>query len=124
MKRLIYIKLIIFSIIFSPWITLPKGLPEFRPEWFITIIGLIVFSISRRPINTRIAFWAILVYTSMLSSMIYGTLFMGITISVSDFTELLKPILYFLTFGFSFSGLCSTTTKFHGELYAFLHLTY
>ena len=109
MTRLVYIKMIIFSIILTPWITLFKGLPDFRPEWFITIIGLIVFSISRRPINSRIAFWAILVYTSMLSSMVYGMLFMGITISVSDFTELLKPILYFLTFYFVATATYSLT---------------
>lgn len=100
MIRLTYIKLIVISIILFPWITLTEGLPELRPEWFIMLVGLMVLPLSRRPMNSRVAFWSVLVFVSFQLSIIYGALFLDIIISISDFTELLKPALYFLFFSF------------------------
>jgi len=79
-------------------------LPLLRPEWFILIAGLVALPISKRAIQTKVAHWLAYVFFAYVLSLVYGVLVMDITLNIRDFTELFKPVLYFLFFLFIASG--------------------
>ena len=104
LSRVHLLSAMIISSILFPWIPVPAGLPELRPEWFILLIGCSLMTISRKAFYSDITLLASIVFVSFLISIVYGQLFLGILIDFRDFTVLMQPALYLLFYLFCASA--------------------
>lgn len=100
MTRLHLLGAIIVSIILMPWIPMPKGLPQLRPEWFVLLTGIALLPVSKRILTTRVSASAGVLVLAYLLSMIYGAFVMDIILDPRDFTVLMQPVLYFMIYAF------------------------
>jgi O-antigen ligase len=99
LKRFHILCLICFSTLYIPFFELSSSAPSLRLEWFFLILGILVFPI--RKISTSTSLWYFALILSMIISILYGIIFLGVRLGKSDMFELLKPILYFLFFSFA-----------------------
>lgn len=99
-----FLPLLTVAILF-PCIRLPAGIPDVRPEFIIVLVawGLLLLGhfATGRPIRLRrfpAYKWFLLFDLCILVSMTYAALVKGQPVIWRDFWELVKPILYLLTF--------------------------
>lgn len=96
--------LLAIAILF-PYIRLPAGVPDVRPEFIIVLVawGLLLLGhlAARHPIRLRhfpTYKWFLLLGVCILVSMAYAALAKGQPVIWRDFWDLFKPFLYLLTF--------------------------
>ncbi len=115
MKRIYLLNLILVSSILFPWIPSVATAPQLRPEWFVLIVGIAMFPVSRRALASKVALWTALTFLAYAVSLVYGFVVIGSAVDISDMTEMMKPLLYFLFFIFAASGR-HTMAEYHGLL--------
>lgn len=104
MKRIHLLNLILVSSVFAPWIPSIQNGPMLRLEWFFLIAGIAIFPVSRGVFTSKVARWSALTIVAYAVSLAYGFIVMGVSVHISDLTEMMKPLLYLLFYIFVASG--------------------
>jgi O-antigen ligase len=103
MNRIHLLSLLLVGSILFPWIPTVGTAPQLRLEWFILIAALLIFPISREVFTSKVAHWSAITFFAYAVSLLYGAAVMGVAINISDTTEMMKPLLYFMFYAFAAS---------------------
>ena len=118
MRRIHILSLIVISIILTPWIKISGNLPEVRPEWLITLVGLGIFPVLASAAQSRVFVWWVFVMSSSIVSMAFGHLFLRIAVIPQDIFTIISPGIFL-----SFFLLAASDTYSMTQYRSFLRVT-